>query len=704
MKKIALIFCIMLLPLMFFAGCDISPVKYKLQFIVDDAVYYTIDTAGSEIISLPNNPTKDGYEFMGWYLDENTWLDELTSDYYSNTEIVKDIKVYAYFSPLNPTLATSVSLNKEELYLNVNENYNLIATIQPSDTTNKTLTWSISNPSVATVDNGLVKALTKGSAVVTVKTSNNMTDTCNIYVVDKNEDISVNVYIDNELTETLTTNHSKGYKITPPQKPEDITTNPNAEKYFYGWFVDANYQTLLTEDSIFNTNSNIYGKWIDVYVNDFAYTVYKGKATITSLHNHNNLTILVIPSYINAFPVEKIGLRAFADKTLIRNVIICNGIKEIDSYAFYNCNSMTNIILPDTLKTINSNAFNCCSLLAKIVIPNNVSFIGEYSFANCETLMEINIPDSVEAIKNYCFSECINLTNILIPNGVKVVENYAFYNCTSLTSIYISNTVGIIGEGVFGGCSSLNEITMPSIEIKKIVNGYNYLYCIGYIFGTKYYEGSLEIKEIITNLDTHLIVTRDESYYIPKHLETLNLLDGNISYYSFYNFKTLINLNLLGDTKIIGSGAFSDCTNIKKIKMSNSVTDIESNAFRNCSSLVEIIFSESLLHIGDAVFSSCVNLLSINLPDNVINIGQQIFRKCTQLTSVTMSKELISIGQMAFYECPNLSNVYFKNTANWIVEDNSFSSCLLSSYDLSSPTVATTYLQSTYSYYTWKRN
>ena len=34
-------------------------VVYKLNFIVDDEVYATIDTSGEEAITMPNNPTKE---------------------------------------------------------------------------------------------------------------------------------------------------------------------------------------------------------------------------------------------------------------------------------------------------------------------------------------------------------------------------------------------------------------------------------------------------------------------------------------------------------------------------------------------------------------------------------------------------------------------------------------------------------------------
>ena len=76
----------------------------------------------------------------------------------------------------------SVTLNKSELRLIVGDTYTLTAAITPSDATDKTLSWSSSNTKVATVKNGKVTAIGKGTAIITVKTYNNKVATCTITV------------------------------------------------------------------------------------------------------------------------------------------------------------------------------------------------------------------------------------------------------------------------------------------------------------------------------------------------------------------------------------------------------------------------------------------------------------------------------------------------------------------------------------------
>lgn len=65
---------------------------------------------------------------------------------------------------------TGVSLNKSSMTLEKGKTETLVATVNPSDATNKNVTWTTSDKSVVTVDNGVVKAVGKGSATVTVET------------------------------------------------------------------------------------------------------------------------------------------------------------------------------------------------------------------------------------------------------------------------------------------------------------------------------------------------------------------------------------------------------------------------------------------------------------------------------------------------------------------------------------------------------
>ena len=57
-----------------------------------------------------------------------------------------------------------VTAAAEDLTLNPGETFLLEATVSPSDATDKTVTWTSSDPSVVSVENGLVKAVSAGTA------------------------------------------------------------------------------------------------------------------------------------------------------------------------------------------------------------------------------------------------------------------------------------------------------------------------------------------------------------------------------------------------------------------------------------------------------------------------------------------------------------------------------------------------------------
>ena len=80
-----------------------------------------------------------------------------------------DSKQFSLTINPKPTVSvTGVSLNKNTLELYTGKNETLIATVEPSDATNKNVTWSSSNDTVATVDNsGNVKAVGAGTATIT---------------------------------------------------------------------------------------------------------------------------------------------------------------------------------------------------------------------------------------------------------------------------------------------------------------------------------------------------------------------------------------------------------------------------------------------------------------------------------------------------------------------------------------------------------
>lgn len=84
--------------------------------------------------------------------------------------------------PVASVAVTEVTLSKKELTLKEGDSETLVATVKPDDATDKTVTWSSSDASIATVDNnGKVTAVKEGFATITAK-AGEKSATCSVTV------------------------------------------------------------------------------------------------------------------------------------------------------------------------------------------------------------------------------------------------------------------------------------------------------------------------------------------------------------------------------------------------------------------------------------------------------------------------------------------------------------------------------------------
>ena len=102
---------------------------------------------------------------------------------------------------VNPILAESIALDRTELVLTIGATDKLTATVLPEDVTDKTVTWTSSDESIATVDeDGNVTAIAEGEAVITAACGE-VSASCNVTVEGivtgivyvENDDINITV-------------------------------------------------------------------------------------------------------------------------------------------------------------------------------------------------------------------------------------------------------------------------------------------------------------------------------------------------------------------------------------------------------------------------------------------------------------------------------------------------------------------------------
>ena len=108
---------------------------------------------------------------------------------------IKKIEVYGYENPTTVNV-TGITLSQTEAAVTIGgETLTLTATVAPDDATDKTVTWMSSDPTVATVANGVVTAVAAGTATITATATNGTDDTtddktatCTITVTDPDQE------------------------------------------------------------------------------------------------------------------------------------------------------------------------------------------------------------------------------------------------------------------------------------------------------------------------------------------------------------------------------------------------------------------------------------------------------------------------------------------------------------------------------------
>lgn len=331
--------------------------------------------------------------------------------------------------------------------------------------------------------------------------------------------------------------------------------------------------------------------------NDYSYTVLSEENKTCEITGYTgSAAVLIIPSQLDGYTVTSIGLNAFSNCNLLKNVTIPNSVTNIGVYAFYSCD-----------------------LLASVTIGDSVTSIGDSAFAYCDSLEGISIPDSVTSIGDYAFQYCDLLESVTIGNGVLSIGNQAFADCGSLTSVTIGNAVTSIGEFAFADCGSLVSITIPDSV-------------------TSIGKGAFQSCDLLTSITLSNSVTSIEDY-------------------TFRWCDSLTSITIPDSVTSIGNEAFYSCDSLKSVSIGNGVTSIGNEAFYACSSLTNVTIGNSVTNIGDSAFSSCNSLTSITIPDSVTSIGGVAFSRCYSLTCITIPDSVMSIGNNAFFLCTSLVSI-----------------------------------------------
>ena len=132
---------------------------------------------------------------------------------------------------VKPVEVSAVSISNTDLSLSEGDTYELTASVLPENASNKSITWSSDNTTVATVSKGIITAKSAGTATITASASNGVKAQCvvtvksglNITLPDtplsrssyrSNGDIEQTYTLTNIRIETKYYSYSSGYKVT----------------------------------------------------------------------------------------------------------------------------------------------------------------------------------------------------------------------------------------------------------------------------------------------------------------------------------------------------------------------------------------------------------------------------------------------------------------------------------------------------------
>ena len=114
---------------------------------------------------------------------------------------------------VNAVLASTITLNKTNDTMFVYASDILLATVLPSNTTDKTIAWKTSDSKIATVSNGTITAVSAGFVTISATTTNNVIGVCNVVVKDI-EASAISVLV-NSATMNIGTTQSISVTFTP---------------------------------------------------------------------------------------------------------------------------------------------------------------------------------------------------------------------------------------------------------------------------------------------------------------------------------------------------------------------------------------------------------------------------------------------------------------------------------------------------------
>ena len=250
--------------------------------------------------------------------------------------------------------------------------------------------------------------------------------------------------------------------------------------------------------------------------------------------------------------------------------------------------------------------------ITKVVIEEGITRLGDFTFYMFPALEEVVFASTVTEIGHSAFLYCNTLKKANLPENIELIEDYAFEGCSSLANVEFGTGNVHLGRYAFQDCDSFTEVRL--------------------------HEG----------------ITMDGGcFHSCDGIERVWIDCAVVANSAFSSCTALTEIVLTDRVTTIEAGAFGNCDALTEVVIPESVTSL--SGFSNCDNLVSVTLPENLTEIGDSCFSGSKKLETIDLPDGLQTIGSNAFAS-SGITKIELPKN-VTINSNAFYNCENLTEI-----------------------------------------------
>ena len=298
------------------------------------------------------------------------------------------------------------------------------------------------------------------------------------------------------------------------------------------------------------------------------------------------------------------------------------GARQLSDNAEHVPSSLSSVTVTGT-SPIPANAFNGCVSIKDIAILESVRGVDATAFNGCANLTfaeydnAIYLGNGIDKYSVLMWSLDNEIESCEIHKDTKIIADRAFADCSKLTNITVPDDVKYIGRDAFLQCSGLTSITLPFIGDAAIDPQNTH---IGFIFGAEQHgENKSNVPASLTT------VTISGKYRIGEN--------------AFNGCENITKLNVLQAVDGVGIGAFNGCSSLRYYVHDGAYYIGNSNnpylilVKSKGKELITCTVKNTTEIIADGAFSSCSKLASIGITDNVKYIGASAFSGCKELQS-----------------------------------------------------------------------